>query len=287
MKKSKTSKNKTIRIILTIVFVAFIIAAGISTYKVISIYREYAKGVNEYDALEEYVEVTEEIETPNEPEEVKTVSEETPAPEAAKESKIKINLDIDTQSLKDINPDFIGWIYYEPLEISYPIVMDRGDEYYEHYSFEQERSASGAIFLDYVCKPNFTAFNSIVYGHNMKNGTMFGSLNELLKDTSTIEENPYFYIFTDKEIFMYQIFAGYYASAKSNTYVMLQIDYSMEDKQKYLEYIDSVAEYRNEDALSMASLDDDTMLCTLSTCHGVNSGNRTVIHGVLVAREAR
>ena len=276
---------KTKKTVLSILLVVLILGAGVSLFKVIQIYSEYSRGKAEYESLEEYasVESTVEENAVNESQEV----ESEPVQEEPKEpSKIQVRLDIDTATLKEINPDFIGWLYYEPAEINYPVVRDRGDDYYEHYSFEQEKNSSGAIFLDYVCKPNFTAFNSVVYGHNMNNGTMFGSLNELLKDTTLIEEDPYFYIFTDKEILMYEIFAGYYASAKSDTY-KIQIDYTMEDKKAYLEYIDGVAQYRNEEALNLDTLNEETMICTLSTCHGLHSGNRTVIHGVLIEREQR
>lgn len=284
---------KTKKTVLIILLAVFILGAGVSLFKVIQIYGEYSRGRAEYESLEEYASVKGNDETDASDETVNTEADNLQDTASSSEdeepkepSKIQVRLDIDTETLKEINPDFIGWLYYEPAEINYPVVRDRGDDYYEHHSFEQEENSSGAIFLDYVCKPNFTAFNSVIYGHNMKNGAMFGMLNELLKDPTLIDENPYFYVYTDKEILMYEIFAGYYTSAKSDTYG-IQIDYTMEDKQAYLEYIDGIAQYRNEDVLNLNTLNDETMICTLSTCHGFHSGNRTVLHGVLIEREQR
>lgn len=276
------------RLILKIVLCVMIIGAVVSLTGVILTYREYENSKKEYNNLQEYVSVAQ-VTTPDDAvskeeatssseEEVQDVVEEEP-------SMIQVSFDMDYASLKEINGDLIGWIIYEPIELSYPVVMDKGNDYYEHYSFENEKNVAGAIFLDYLCKPNLKGFNSIIYGHNMRNGTMFGSLNNVLDNPDMIKENPYFYIFTENEALMYQIVSGYYTNASSDTY-KLSLDVTLDEMKKYVSYMEDVSTFKDEDFFK-EEVTEDLKLCTLSTCHGVQSNSRTVLHGKLVAREPR
>lgn len=270
------------RKLLTIILFIMIIGVVVSTIGVITTGTQYTKSKQEYKKLESYVMIDSSSEKKSEL--VEEIPEES-SEEPVMESMIDVDFDMDFASLKSINEDLIGWIYYEPLSLSYPVVIDKGDDYYEHYSFEKEKNLAGAIFLDYLSKTDFSGYNSIIYGHNMRNGTMFGSLNKLIDDSSIIEENPYFYVFTEKEALMYQIVSAYYTKANSATYD-INIDAELEDQQAYVDYMDSVSVYRDEDFFSK-EVTEDTKLCTLSTCHGLHSTSRTVIHGILVAREPR
>lgn len=256
------------RIILAISLILIVVAA----VNIVILSREYRAGINEYKALEKYVEVVDNTK-PVQKEEVEEVQE------VVKESVIPVSLQIDYAQLKSINEDFVGWLYYEPLELSYPIVRGNDNEYYTHYTFEKENNSSGAIFLDFLNRPNFQDFNTIVYGHNMRNGTMFGSLKKLLNDNSIIEENPYFYIFTEDKAFMYEIASVYITNSESKTYDLIETE---EDQSNYIEYIKSVSTWTwGKDIVPQDKI------VTLSTCHGLHSTNRTVVHGVLIASEDR
>ena len=138
--------------------------------------------------------------------------------------------------------------------------------------------------MDFLNKPDFSHFNTIIYGHNMRNGTMFGSLKKLLNDPSIIEEDPYIYIFTKDKVMMYEICAAYITNASSHTYDLTQ---TVEEQADYVEYIRDVATYYRDDTMLEESLTEDTKLITLSTCHGLHTSNRTVIHGVLIASKDR
>lgn len=260
------------RIILVISLILMVVAA----VNIVILGREYRAGINEYKALEQYVEVvdnTKPVQKEKEKEEPEEVQEEV------KESVIPVSLQIDYAKLKAINGDFVGWLYYEPLELSYPIVRGNDNEHYTHYTFENENNSSGAIFLDFLNRPNFQDFNTIIYGHNMRNGTMFGSLKKLLNDNSIIEENPYFYIFTEDKAFMYEIASVYITNSESKTYDLIETE---EDQSSYIEYIKSVSTWTwGKDIVPQDKI------VTLSTCHGLHSTNRTVVHGVLIASEDR
>jgi len=240
---------------------------------------QYSKSKQEYSELQEFVNLED-----NSPAE--TDSTEEPEEEIEEEPRlINVDFDMDYDALKAINSDLVGWIYYEGVDLSYPVVMDKGNDYYENYTFENEKNNSGAIFMDYLCKVNFESFNTIIYGHNMRNGSMFGSLNKIIDDQTIVDEYPYFYVFTKDEAMMYKIVSAYYTTNKSNTY-NITIDYTLYDMRDYVEYMDQVSKYRDEEFFN-EDITEDTKICTLSTCHGLHSNVRTVIHGVLVAREPR
>ncbi len=257
------------KIILVISLIVIVVAA----VNIVILSREYQAGINEYKALEKYVEVVDSAK-PVQKEETEEVQEEV-----VKESVIPVSLQIDYAQLKAINEDFVGWIYYEPLELSYPIVRGNDNEYYTHYTFENENNSSGAIFMDFLNRPNFQDFNTIIYGHNMRNGTMFGSLKKLLNDNSIIEENPYFYIFTEDKAFMYEIASVYITNSESKTYDLIETE---EDQSNYIEYIKGVSTWTWDKEIV-----PQDKIVTLSTCHGLHSTNRTVVHGVLIAAEDR
>lgn len=259
-------KNKLWLIVL-IVSLAAVVVSGINVFR---LSREYQKGINEYQQLESYASVKEEA---------PVQEESTEAEETEEKSLIPVSVDIQYDELKKINEDFAGWLYYEPLDISYPIVRGNDNDYYTHYTFEGEKNSSGAIFMDFLNKTDYSDYNTIVYGHNMRNGTMFGSLKKMLNDSSIQEENPNFYVFTEDEAYMYEIFAVYLTQADSRTYDLIRNE---EEQQGFLDYVDETAAWRSDKVVSAS---DKVM--TLSTCHGLHSNNRTIILGVLVASEDR
>lgn len=259
-----------------IVLAASLIVMVVALINIVSLTLEYQKGIHTYQKLEEYVEVEEPSDAINATQPEENVQEA--------ESVIPVDLNVNFEGLAAINDDVVGWIYYEPLDISYPIVRGDDNDYYTHYTFENEQNSSGAIFMDFLNRPDFSDFNTIIYGHNMRNGTMFGSLKKLLNDTTQLEENPYFYIFTEDKALMYEICSAYITTESSHTYDLIQ---TLEEKQDFIDYMKQVSVYFWSNPLFDTDVQDDTRLVTLSTCHGLHSKNRTVIHGVLIAEENR
>ena len=108
--------------------------------------REYQKGINEYKQLEKYVEVVKEPEAQLPSQQDQDLEEETA------ESVIPVSLEIDFDQLREINDDIVGWLYYEPLDLSYPIVRGDDNEYYTHYTFENEKVSTMVrklIFIEF------------------------------------------------------------------------------------------------------------------------------------------
>lgn len=141
--QSKSNFKDTIFWLLLIVFACIFIISG---YKLYSIYSQYKQGTNTYSNI-------------------------------AKEAKID-NKTVNFKKLKKINPDIVGFIYSKGTVIDYPIVKGSDNEYYLHHLFDKTTNSSGTIFMDYTNSSNFNNRNTILYGHNMKNGSMFASITK-------------------------------------------------------------------------------------------------------------
>jgi len=102
-------------------------------------------------------------------------------------------IDTDTRSfaeLKEINTDVIGWISVYGTNIDYPLVQTEDNETYVNTSITGEKVLSGSIFLDYRNRPDFSDFNSIIYGHHMDRALMFGDIGEF-QDEEYFKERRY------------------------------------------------------------------------------------------------
>lgn len=269
-------KNK----IWSIILILSLVLICVSGVKIFLLSKEYRAGIDAYKELEQYATVEVNTEVAKAEEVTKEVVEQDDGVvvETVK-SQIPVTMHLNYASLNMINEDFKGWLLYDPLSISYPIVRGDDNDYYAHHTFEKEKNNSGAIFMDFLNKTDYSDYNTIIYGHNMRNGTMFGSLKKLLSDTTIVEENPYFYIFTEDQAYMYEIFAVYITRADSATYDLIS---SPEEQEDYLSYIDKTATWKSDKKVT-----GEDKVVTLSTCHGLHSNNRTVVHGVLIAQEDR
>lgn len=182
---------------------------------------------------------------------------------------------VDFDKLMELNPDTIGWIrfYPEPSQISYPIVQGDDNETYLHKTFSANENTLGAIFLDVGNTADFSDRNSIVYGHRMKNGSMFRHLQDY-EDQSFWEENPYFYIYTpDGREITYHIYSYAVVKEDSETYRM-----SFADDGEYQEFLDMTKETAEYDT-GVEVTTEDTVV-TLSTCTSSSDENRIVVRGV-------
>ena len=141
---------------------------------------------------------------------VTIIPPELPKPEEAEEETPLVErapIAVDFGVLAEQNPDVIGWIYLENTCIHYPIVQSKDNEYYLHRLFDKSWSWPGTPFADYRLKGDFTDFQTIVYGHNMKNGTMFAPLTQY-QNQSFYEENPVIWLLTPEGDYKVELIAG-------------------------------------------------------------------------------
>ena len=206
--------------------------------------------------------------------------------QAAPDQEVKgvPDLKVNFKGLSSINADVASWIYIPGVDISYPVVRGKDNDYYLQHTFEKNVSLSGAIFMDYQDSPDLVGFNTFIYGHNMRNGTMFGSLKKYLQDETLIQSAPYFYLYLkDGSVKKYRIFAYYQDDGNSDTYSRP----SKEGEEAYLAMIRKKSFVRvtlTPEEEKQAALFHEYV--TLSTCTGfTGSGRRFLVHGVCVDTE--
>lgn len=179
---------------------------------------------------------------------------------------------IDFRELQAINPEVIGWIRVGGVGISYPVAQAEDNEFYLHRTFKKEAVFSGCIFENCDNSKYFTDQNTIIYGHNMKDGSMFASLIKFWEDEDAIG-NPYFWIFTPDFIFQYRIFSCSVVSKMGDPY---RTRFLTEDFQKFLDTMQNASEVDCGDV----KLSTDDRIVTLSTCTG-NDATRRIVQGRL------
>ena len=143
----------------------------------------------------------------------------------AQEEKWYESAQIDLEKLQKKNGDVTGWLYFENEDISYPIMYSGDDTTYLHTALDGSYASAGSIFMEGNNKPDFEDSHTIIYGHNMRNLSMFGKLR-YYKQKEYYDDHAYFQIFTDKGIYRYQIFA--YADVPADSFVY-QVPYGADD----------------------------------------------------------
>ena len=205
----KSPQNKRMPIILMILLSMAIIAAGYFGFRLWRYYQDYQEDQKLYGDLREAVlQITDESEQPEPSTEIAVLESDT------KRNQIKMKkeeqpFDVDWVALKEVNEDIIGWVYFTGLsQISYPILQADNNEYYVHrtYDLSSDTSKAGCIFMDYRMADDFSSPYSIIYGHNVRDGSMLSDLVRL-KDQTLYDEEPYFWILTPEGNYRYQIFS--------------------------------------------------------------------------------
>lgn len=183
---------------------------------------------------------------------------------------------IDFDALREVNADIKAWIRFdEPSIIDYPVVQGPNNTVYLHRTLSGYENTMGAIFINAGNNPDFTDRHTIVYGHNMNNGSMFGELDEYGK-REFWEQYPYFYIYTpDGAEIRYKIIAAGVVNEVSDIYQYAFA--SDEDFGQFLELVKRTAIY---DTGMADSLNVDSQIVTLSTCTAASGVNRFIVSGI-------
>lgn len=227
----------------------------------------YEQAKNEYKALDSFMEAI-----PEDTEEETTVEAETSEP-VLRYPSLNINYD----GLSEVNSQFVGVIYIPVLDLKYPMAQADDNDKYLHTTFEGTYNSSGCIFLDTVASSDFSDSNTFVFGHNMKNETMFGSLKRFLQDEDLCDENPYIYIYQKDQVLIYRIFAYYTIPVQDDVYDDFEgddgYDAYVADAKNHSVYqvSDSTSDTASEFVSSAA--DDETTASTLSSGTGSSVKN--------------
>ena len=238
-------KSKILITLIQIVLIAVIIFSGI---KIIEWIKSNKKNKDIMSEIKENVVINNEMDSNNE------------------EHKI------DFAKLKQKNSDAIAWIKVNGTDIDFPVVKGTDNSYYLTHNFDKEKNKAGWIFADYRNKFDGTDKNIIIYGHNMKNGSMFASLKDVIKEEwYNNENNKYIALITENENCKYQVFSVYQTETEE---YYLQTNIS-----NFKEFVEKI-KGRSKKNFNVDIKETDSIL-TLSTCAD-NTKYRVVLHAVKV-----
>lgn len=184
---------------------------------------------------------------------------------------------IDFEALREINPDVYAWIWIPGTNIDYPILQSavEADDYYLNTTIDGKKGYPGSIYTEKYNTTSFTDPVTVVYGHELKNGTMFSELHSYT-DREFFDSYPYIYIYTPDQTLKYQIFA---AVAFDDRYILGSYNFmDVDDFQKYLDELRSSIDGNvNQDV----EVTQDTKILTLSTCISEYPDQRWLVNGTL------
>ena len=181
-------------------------------------------------------------------------------------------IEVDWQELKSINEDIVAWIYIGSIDISYPVVKGKDNSYYLHRTFQDTYNFSGSIFMEYQNESNFSDPNTILYGHNMIDGSMFGKLS-WIANKELYKNDPYFWILTPNRTYRYKMFSIKTVGVSDESYQQFSIP-----DDEFNKWIHRMKD-RSSVNIHIDDLDSKGYVCTLSTCTG-NDSTRLVVQGV-------
>ncbi|MBQ8830993.1 MAG: class B sortase [Oscillospiraceae bacterium] len=187
---------------------------GIAMYFGLQFYREqneYRKGTETYEELAQYVHIGEASDS-----DMKT-AEADKAPVSAEKTDDTVWPVVDFEKLQAINPDIVAWIFIEGTNINYPVVQADDNSRYLNRLFDGTVNSAGTIFMDYRNEAELSDRNTVLYGHNMKNGTMFHQVTDYM-DQEFFNEHPVCLIVTPEGNYKLEFFAGYVTNMNSDAW---------------------------------------------------------------------
>lgn len=252
--------KKVIRFIVLIIGLSFVAYSG---YHLFKIYSDYNTSDKTYEKLQDEYAV----------DDSKKDDDSTKGSEA--QSPWYDDIDIDFAGLRSENPDVVGWIYFENEDISYPVMYSGDNSYYLRKTFKREHATAGSIFLEGSNKTDFSDCHTIIYGHNMKNLSMFGKLKYYNRDENYYDSHQYFQILVDGKKYRYQIFSYETVSDDSDEYTV-----GFEPNETFGKFVQRMAASSMKDTGIVPTKDDKVV--TLSTCSTSSETYRFVVHGMRV-----
>lgn len=238
---------QTARVIMALAFFVLLVLIGYHLY-------EYRKGDRIYSQIRE-----------------KTITDKTETA-SVEETAVENGGEIDFEALRNLNSDCVAWIYGCDGEIDYPVVLSKDDAYYLTHTISGEVNKAGSIFVDQYAEEPFREFQTILYGHNMKNGSMFHALMNY-RNPEYWENHRTVTIYLEGEKKEYRIFAAYYSY-----YSELPIYDNMETQEERAAYLARIKALSRYDTEVEVSAEDK--LLTLVTCEYSGEDYRMVVHAV-------
>ncbi len=254
-------KKRVIKIINIVLVAVFVIAA----FNIGKIYYDYNKADKTYENIQdEYVAANKELFVPEQTE--SNIPEPTNPPEPP--------ITVDFDSLLERNKDVLGWLYCPNTVINYPVVQGKNNDQYLHRDLDGKYLVSGTLFSDYRNGTLDEDTNYIIYGHNMKNGTMFNILTKY-KQQAYYDQHPVIYYLTPDGNYKLELFAGLVVKRNDRIY-----DPKLDEE----EFTTLLNDYRAKSTFKAdVELEYNDTIVTLSTCSYEFDNARYIVMGRLIA----
>lgn len=273
MNKEKR-KISIVEFLILIIRIISIIIIAICLYKFYEWYFENKQNSSLKDDLNELVlldtsskEITDDTNLPTVNEIYKDIKDEN--------NLSIIDFNVDFEALLKLNSDCVAWIRIPNTNISFPIVQAKDNDYYLTHNIKKEKNSAGWIFADFRNNYENLDQNTIVYGHNRRNGSMFSNLKLYLdKDYCSHDEHRYININTPKQKYIAEIFSVYKITSSN---VTLPIQFSNNE-----EFLQTINSWKSTSIFDFQKdITPDDKILTLYTCDN-NTTYRILIHAKLV-----
>lgn len=187
-----------------------------------------------------------------------------------------VAIQLDFEAMKAANPDIIGWVWVPDSTISYPLLQGDNNQDYLYKNYDGGYSASGSVFMDYRNRADLSDLNTIIYGHNMRDGSMFGTLRRYT-EADYMSKHRFFYVLTENACYTYKAITGFVTDVYSETYQLY-----FENREAVTSYVQML----QEAALVDIELSSENRFVTLSTCTSSGTySERYVVVGVQVEED--
>jgi sortase B len=274
----KRWKKRIINLVFDSLIVAGVVMLVYGGYSLYTYHKDNQESKESYEKLEDEgfvkVELPTLVPTPNGSENSGENSTESARP---KEWYEQIWVDLEGLQTK-VNSDIIGWIFFENEEISYPILHSDDNSKYERVRYDNVFATSGSIFLEANNKGDFSEKRNIIYGHNMKDMTMFGRLH-YYRDRSYYDTHKYFQVIHDGMVYRYQVFSYFEIMETEVDY----IDVNFASEEEYAAIFKKMTTNGMHQLDVPVTMEDKTI--TLLTCTGAED-RRYIVNAVLVDQHA-
>ena len=256
--------RKSLKVFFLVICSALTIFSG---YMVCSIICEYKEAVDAYDELNEFVSWPEQTVSETEPPEHKS--------NAKPEEPIVVLPAVDFDALRERAPDIIAWLTMPNTNINYPVVQADNNDYYLRRLYNGVYNQAGCLFADYRCASDLSGRNTIIYGHNMRDGSMFSELKEYLSQ-SYYETHPTICLITPNEKYIAEIFTVFTASPQKAPTDASPWRINWSDDADFTVWVNHAAE--QSVVRSNITVNSNDRILTLSTCTD-NGKERFIVMG--------
>lgn len=288
MKKEKRNLNTKAKAL----YILALVLAGISlTVGIITVKRFYQREQVEQEFTQLAAGITDFAEETEEEESVETeveigpeeIVEEVTYPTLSELGIPVPEEEVDFEALRsEVNGDIYAWIYIPDTQIDYPVLQSPDElDYYLSTNLDGSKGYPGCIYTQMMNGKDWEDKNTVIYGHNMKNGSMFANLH-FYEDSVFFAEHPYVYIYAEDKLLAYQVFAAYECSDR---HILLFNDISTDEN--YLRYLNGIFENGglSDNFDTTLELGAEDCIITLSTCISGKADRRWLVQAVLAASE--